>query len=433
MKVLISGCGVGGASLAFWLARMGAGVTVTERFPGLRASGQQIDLRGPAVSLLDNMGIKEAVKSIVTKEPGTQLVNAKGQTIAYFPSDPQSSSRQGFSSEYEIMRGDLVQVLYNSTKENENVRCWFNKSIKSFTQDDVADPAGKVHVSFSDGHQEDFDLVVGADGVYSQTRKIMMGPKFAESLVSQHTHFAYFSIPAQPDDTSRWTVCFLPERVLLMSRKDHPDFLRAYMMIYGDHPSLEAAYESRDKVALRKAWDGILRGRGWKADRFCDGLLHSPESEDLYAGPVNFVKLPEGGWSQGRVALLGDAAYASTLNGMGTSVAMVAAYVMAGEIATLLLKGETVHRAILQGTANYEKTLRPLITIAQKANEAGLGASFPQTSWGIRLLQLATRAAAFLHLDRLGWFTGDNLHEWQMPAYPSLEASSQQLLRTTAK
>ncbi|KAK8135003.1 hypothetical protein PG984_007015 [Apiospora sp. TS-2023a] len=390
MKVLISGCGVGGASLDFWLARMGAGVTVTERFPGLRASGQQIDLRGPA------------------------LVNAEDQTVAYFPPDPQSISRQGFSSEYEIMRGDLVQVLYDTTRGKENVRCWFDKSIESLTHDDVADPAGEVHVSFSDGHQDDFDLVVGAVGVYSQTRKIMMGPKFAESLVPQHTHFAYFSIPAQPDDTNRWTACFLPGRVLLMSRKDHPDFLRAYMMIYGGHPSLEAAYESRDKVALRRAWDGLLRGRGWKADRFCDGLLHSPESQDL-------------------VALLGDAAYASTLNGMGTSVAMAAAYVMAGEIATLLSKGETVHRANPPGHGKLREDA-PSAHRHRAEGESGWPRRLVSTDgWGIRLLQLAARAAAFLRLDRLGWFTGDNLHEWQLPAYPSLEASSQPLLKTTAE
>ncbi|KAH8744496.1 oxidoreductase [Diaporthe sp. PMI_573] len=433
MKVLISGCGVGGLSLAYWLDRMGADVTITELSSDMRPNGQQIDIRGPAIPLLERMGIKEAMKSAVTREPGMQIINKNGQTIAYFPSGPNGSSRQGFSSEYEIMRGNLVKVLYNTTSKTENVRFWFNKSIERFTQDDKANPTGKVHVRFSDGQEGDFDLVVGADGVYSKTRKLMMGPKFSESLISQRTHFAFFSIPAKQNDTNRWTVCFLPERAVLMSRQDDPDFLRAYILLYGDHPSLEAAYQSRDRDALRKAWDGLIRGRGWEADRSCDGLLHSHESEDLYGGLVNFVKLPEGGWTDGRVTLLGDAACASSLNGMGTTLAIVAGYVLAGEIAALLAKGETVQNAILLGAENYETTLRPLAKVAQHSNEKGLGADFPQTTWGIRLLHLAARVIAFLRLDRLGWHPTDNLHKWQLPVYPDLDGTSGGPLKALAR
>ncbi|KAK6854859.1 hypothetical protein PG995_009047 [Apiospora arundinis] len=414
MRVLISGCGVGGPSLAIWLARLEADVTVVERCPDLRVTGQQIDIRGQAVDLLDSMGIKEALKSVVTKEPGAQLVNQQGQTVAFFPTEPASSSKQGLSSEYEIMRGDLVRTLYNATKETKNVRYWFNKSIESFTQDDEADPAGKVHVHFSDGHQEDFDLVVGADGVYSKTRKIMMGPKFPDSLASEHTHFAFFSIPSRPNDSDRWTICLLPKRAVLMSRRDHPDFLRAYMMIYGDQPSLDVAYATRNKATIKEAWAALFRSRGWEADRFCDGLLNCPEADDLYAGPVNFVKLPEGGWSQGRVTLLGDAACSSTLNGKGTMLAMVAGYVLAGEI---------IHEAIRLGTVNYEKTLRPLAEIAQKTNENGLGASLPETSCGIRLLHLGAWVASHLRLDKLGYLSVDGLEKWKLPEYPSLLAS----------
>jgi 2-polyprenyl-6-methoxyphenol hydroxylase-like FAD-dependent oxidoreductase len=432
MKVLISGCGIGGLSLAYWLARMGAVVTITEISSDLRSNGQQIDLRESAIPIMEKMGIKEAVKAAVTREPGAQLVDKNGRTVAYFPSGPDASSRQGLSSEYEIMRGNLVKVLYDAAIKQDNVRCWFDKTIERYTQDDKANSTGKVHVHFSDGQQEDFDLVVGADGVYSQTRKLMMGPKFSESLVSQHTHFIFFSIPAKPNDTNRWSISFLPGGALLMSRQDDPKFLRAYMLIYGDHPTLEAAYQSRDRDALRKAWDSLFRGRGWESDRFCDGLLHSPESEDLYGGLVNYVKLPEGGWSDGRVTLLGDAACASTLNGMGTTLAMVAGYVLAGEVASLLAKGKTMHEAIILGAAKYEKRLRPMAKIAQQSDEKGLGAAFPQTTWGILLLHLAARVISWLRLDKLGLFTVNNLHQWKLPEYPDLDGTSRGPLEALA-
>ena len=432
MKVLINGGGVGGLTAAYWFGRMGADVTVTELTSGLRSTGQQIDLRGAALPVMDKMGITEAMKAIVTQEPGLQIVDENGQEMAYFPCGPDVKSRQGFSSEYEIMRGSLVQVLYEHTKKQENVRFWFDNSIKSFAQDDKANPSGKVHVRFSNGQEDDFDLVVGADGVYSKTRKLMMGPKFSESLVSQHTHFVFFSIPSKPKDSNRWTVCFLPERAVLMSRQDGPKYLRAYMMIYGDHPTLEAAYASRDRAALRKAWDALFRGRGWEADRFCDGLLHSEEAEDLYGGAVNYVKLPTGGWADGRVALLGDAACASTLNGRGTTVAMVAGYVLAGEIAALLARGATVQDAVLAGASNYEARLRPLAALAQEGDEKGLGAAFPQTIWGIRLLHLVAWLISFLRLDRLGWFASNNLHKWQLPEYPDLDGTSDGPLKALA-
>ncbi|KAH8844563.1 hypothetical protein MCOR27_007266 [Pyricularia oryzae] len=432
MKVLINGCGVGGPSLAYWLAKIGAQVTVTERTADLRATGQQLDIRGQAIPLLDKMGIKEAVRSVLVKEPGMQIVNEKNKTMAFFP---VSSDSKAFSSEYEIMRGDLVNILYNATKDDKNVRYEFDNSIESFTQDDIADPAGKVHVTFANGRREDFDMVVGADGVYSQTRKIMMGPKFPESLVSQKTHFAYYSIPPKPDDTRRCTFCLFPNKKCLIMRKDREEVTRALAMVHGDYPALTEAYRTGDKAALQSAWAEVLRGLGWQAERFRDALLHSREAADLYAGAVNFVKLPPGGWSQGRVTLLGDAAYASTLNGKGTTAAMAAGYVLAGEVAALLAKGEPVGRAVLEGVANYETTFRPLAEAAQDTGNADLGAPLPQSSWGVSMVQWAARAAAALrlHTFSLGFVTGDVLDKYTMPTYPALEASRGDLLRSSTR
>lgn len=424
LKVLIVGCGVAGPALAIWLARVGADVTVVDRAPDLRATGQQIDVRGPAVPLMDKMGIRDEVLAVVTKEPGMQLVDARGKTMAFFPADPASSTKQGYSSEYEIMRGDLVRVLCDATKGQKGVRYLFDTSIESFTQDDVEDPHGKVHVCFADGRREDYDLVVGADGSKSKVRRLMLGPAAPDAVVPQNVHFAFFSIPPRPGDSDRWTICLRPERVALMSRRDRPDVFRAYLLIGGEQPTLDAAYKSSDRTQLRKAWAELFRGRGWEADRFVHELVHSREAGDLYAGPVEFVKLPEGGWSQGRVTLLGDAACAATLNGRGTTVALVAAYVLAGEIATLLAKGETTGRAVQQGAVNYERTMRPLAKIGQHTPTKHFGDLIPRTEWQIRFLHFVAWLVAFFRLDKLGLLAADTLDQWALPEYPSLEVGS---------
>ncbi|KLU81129.1 oxidoreductase, partial [Magnaporthiopsis poae ATCC 64411] len=262
LKVLIVGCGVAGSAQAVWFARLGADVTVIERRPDLTGGGQQIDFRGPAIPLMDKMGIRDEIKAVITKEPGMQIVDTRGKTVAFFPTNQDGSSAQSFSSDYEIMRGDLVRVMCEANKGQERVRYLFDTTIESFTQDDVEDPNGKVHVCFADGRREDYDLVIGADGSGSKVRRLMLGPGVPDAVESQDFHFAFFSIASRPDDSYRWTICLRPGRAVLVSRRDRPDLLRAYFMIDGDHPTLNAAYKSGDREQLKQAWVELFRGRG---------------------------------------------------------------------------------------------------------------------------------------------------------------------------
>jgi 2-polyprenyl-6-methoxyphenol hydroxylase-like FAD-dependent oxidoreductase len=174
LKALIIGGGVAGPALAHWLSRIGANITLIERSPHIRASGQQVDLRAQGVPMMKKMGIEAAVRAATVHETGTQLIDLNGRTKAFFPAAQDGTGNQSFTSEYEIMRGDLVRILYGLTEQRPNVQHLFNTTIDSFTQDEESDPNGKVHVSFQDGRTEDFDLIVGTDGSGSKTRRMML-------------------------------------------------------------------------------------------------------------------------------------------------------------------------------------------------------------------------------------------------------------------
>ena len=167
LKVLISGGGIAGNALAFWLSKLGHDITVVERFPSLRTTGLQIDLRGPGIEVLKRMGLEQAFRSNAAREDGIQVVDKTGRRRAYFPANKSGKGPQAFTSEFEIMRGDLCRIIYDAAKVRE-VSYIFATSIERFEN-----TGDGVEVWFSNGKTERFDLLVGADGQGSHTRKMM--------------------------------------------------------------------------------------------------------------------------------------------------------------------------------------------------------------------------------------------------------------------
>ncbi|KAG0649397.1 Monooxygenase CTB7 [Hyphodiscus hymeniophilus] len=423
LKVLIVGGGIAGPSLAYWLSRINAEVTLIERFPHIRATGQQVDLRAQGVPMMKRMGIEAAVRSAIVHEPGMQLINQNGQTKAYFPATYTNSEKQSLTSEFEIMRGHLVGILYGLTKGKENVRHVFDTAIEDFEQDDESDPNGKVHVRFSNGQREDFDLVVGADGSGSQTRKIMLGPDAPDPRYSLGGHIGFFTIPGTPAESNRWTLCHLPGGRIIGTRKDRPDLLRIYMIIYGKQPTLESAYQSGSLKELKKAWVDLYQGGGWECDRFMHELQHAPEADDLYATRMDEIHLPKGSWSKGRVVLLGDSAYCQTVGGLGATLSLVGAYVLAGEIASLYNKdGWSPTAAVVQGAKNYEERLCPIATAAQGGSKRGLSLLLPRSNFGIKVLQTIAGLAAAFKGDQLS-SVSTKTSKWSLPTYTELECN----------
>ncbi|KAI8947921.1 hypothetical protein F4801DRAFT_559116 [Xylaria longipes] len=427
-NVLIVGGGIAGPAAAYWLSRIpGAKITLVERSPQMRASGQQLDIRVAGVDMMKKMGIEPAVRAVRVQEPGTQLIDTDGRLKAYFPAAEDGSGRQSITSEYEIMRADLVKILYRLTENRSNVQHVYNTTVKDFTQDDESDPNGKVHVTFSDGRQEDYDLVVAADGTGSKTRKIMLGPDAPDPRHRTGGYIAYFSMPSQPGDSDRATGCMLPGgrmSRIIMTRKDCPELTRIYMMVKKRDDAVDAALKSGDLTSLKKSLAAIYEGGGWETKRFMEALVHAPEADDLYCTPYEEVRLSEGSWSKGRVVLIGDAAHSATANGYGTSWGLIGPYLLAGELATLYEKDKSLPTAsIIQAAKNYEKIWRPIALAGHGGSEWAEWAGSmlpPRSALGIGLMNWFAGAAAYLRLDKYVGFDGA-VGKWKLPDYPTLD------------
>jgi len=148
--------------------------------PKIRATGQQIDLTGQGIIILKMMDIWDAVHAVRCPEPGMRVIDYEGKSKAFFSINTNGKGLP-LTWELEVMRGDLVNIPYEATKDLRGVEYVFDFHIESFTQDDGDSLTRKVHVTFSNGTQDNYDVPIGADGVNSATRRLMLGPSFPNS------------------------------------------------------------------------------------------------------------------------------------------------------------------------------------------------------------------------------------------------------------
>jgi len=413
LKILICGGGFAGPALAYWLARSGHRVVIVERFPALRATGAQIDLRAQGIEAVKRMGLLDVVRSKLVNEAGTSFVDSQGNTVGTIMANKTGKGAQTFTSEYEIMRGDFVRILYDATKDN--VEYIFGKSVESFEQDDK-----KVVAHFSGGSSDTFDLLVGADGQGSRVRKAILPSGSPEPYRRLGMHLAYWIIPRIETDDNISKTYISPGGRMIMSRNHSPTETQVYFGLRGGSEELSSIH--RASVEQQKEfWTQRFCGAGWQTDRFLEGMK---TAENFYCQEIAQVCTDT--WYKGRVVLLGDAAYGpSPASGMGTTGSLVGAYVLAGEISR---NTENLPQAF----ANYHETLRPFANEIQKVNMNPyvLRLVMPDTQWGISVIHFMTRLTCFLRIPELmARFSKEENGGWKLPEYPELRLESRSTQR----
>ncbi|MBL7545422.1 MAG: FAD-dependent monooxygenase [Bdellovibrionaceae bacterium] len=380
LKVLVCGAGIAGPAVAFWLAKSGHKVTVVERFPTLRATGAQIDLRGQGIETVKRMGLLPEVQSKLVDELGVAFVDAKGRVKATIMANTSGKGKQTLTSEYEIMRGDLVKLLFDKTKES--VTYLFNKSVDQISQNEE-----HVDVSFSDGTSDSFDLLIGADGQGSRIRQALFPG--IDPYRRMGIHMAYYFIPKEDDDSNIRQTYMAPRGRMIMRRTHSDHETQVYFTLR--ESSEEASSIHRKPIDEQKHfWAKRFADSGWQITRFLTGMK---TTENFYSQEVVQVQLKC--WSKGRVVLVGDAAHcASPFSGMGASGSLVGAYVLADEI-------ERSVNDLPNAFQRYEAVMRPFVNEIQNVSPLLLRLGLPQSALAIRIFHLVTQIAHTLKVPEL--------------------------------
>jgi 2-polyprenyl-6-methoxyphenol hydroxylase-like FAD-dependent oxidoreductase len=313
--VLVSGASVAGITAAYWLAQHGHSVTVVERHPGLRLGGQAIDVRGPALTVLERMLLRAAADHLRTRIRGASIVDRDGNELSQ---DTESTPTGGpiDSPDIELLRDDLVELLYDATKLD--VEYVFDDSIAVLIDDGTS-----VWVAFERAASRSFDLVIGADGLHSNVRELVFGPEeqYNDRL---GTFAAIFTVPNFLD-LDHWQTWHYGDSTMagVYSARNNTE---ARAMLGFMDPELHIDY--RDTEAQFAELERRMADDGWVRPQLLEYMRQAP---DFYFDEMSQIKMDR--WSRGRVALVGDAGYCcSPLSGQGTSVALLGAYILAGEL-----------------------------------------------------------------------------------------------------
>jgi 2-polyprenyl-6-methoxyphenol hydroxylase-like FAD-dependent oxidoreductase len=362
--VLISGAGVAGPTLAYWLARHGFRPTVVERAAGLRSSGSPVDVRGPAVTVAQRMDLMERLREAATQVTGMSFVNRSGREVGRINS--RALQQATASQEVELTRTDLARILYEVGRDSAEYL--FDDTITELIKD-----GDGVDVTFEKAPPRRFDLVIGADGLHSVTRRLAFGPE-AEFIRHGGLYVATLQLDG-PVEHKRDVVMYnTPGRMVAI----HPVRGRALACFIFRSPAV-AGFNHRDIEQHKRMVLDAYAGEGWQLPALLDRVR---DTDDIWLDSVSQVRM--GRWANGRIALVGDAASCVSLFGDGSTLAMAGAYTLAEELATTPADPGSAF-------ARYEAKHRTLVEPRQGAIRVAAALIVPATRTGIAARNLSTR------------------------------------------
>ncbi|MEV7045747.1 FAD-dependent monooxygenase [Amycolatopsis sp. NPDC051061] len=365
-SVLISGASIAGPALAFWLRKAGFAVTIVEKSAELRDGGYPIDVRGTALDAVRRMGILPRLRDLHISTRRLVFLDTDGSELASL--EPNAIIGGVDGEDVEIRRGDLTRTLYDLVRDDVDIR--FGETIETLVQHEDG-----VDVTFRSGRRETFDLVIGADGLHSNTRGLVFG---AEERFHHYLgySFAGFTMPNDFGLYREGLTWSTPGKGAALYAVLESKEIHGFLVFARPDAPIEAF---RAPEAQRDLVAATFAGEGWEIPRMVEAMR---EADDLFFDVVSQIHLPR--WSEGRVALVGDAGYApSFMTGQGTSLALVGAYVLGHALATI-----PDHAAAF---AAYESRLRDFVEGNQALVSEGKATLFPTTAEALEQRNAALR------------------------------------------
>ena len=376
-RVLISGSSIAGPALAYWLEREGFAVTLLERGATQRQGGQAIDIRGPAIDVVERMGILDEVRRHKTDMTGMSAMGRDGEEL--WRNETMTYTGGSFdSTDIEILRDELASLLLGTL--SPDCELIYGDSVARLEED-----ADGVLVTFEKGAPRRFDLVVGADGIHSNIRNLVFGDE-AQFIRSLDVGLSVHTAPNRLG-LERWQVTHELDgrNCLIYTVRDDTE-----LRICFTFPATIDDEHLGDPDAQRKLVAYQAAHLGWEVPRLIDTIFTAP---DFYFGVMAQILMPR--WTMGRIALVGDAGYCpSPFTGQGSSLALVGAYILAFELGR---HGDD-HAAAF---AAYEARMRPFVeknqAIAPVAREIDFGDPASQHI----MVDLLNEAKVAIELDRV--------------------------------
>jgi 2-polyprenyl-6-methoxyphenol hydroxylase-like FAD-dependent oxidoreductase len=362
-EILISGAGIAGAAAAYWLRKAGYAVTVVERAPTPRPGGQTVDLRGAGRTVMKRMGLLDQIRATTVTQRGIAWIDASGRHRAEMP--VEAFDGNGIVSADEILRGDVAAILYEASRPG--VSYVFDDTITALELD-----SDGVLVTFEKADPRHFDLVVGADGLHSVVRRLAFGLE-TSAVRPLGLLNAWFTTPAEIDLDNWYLMHNAPGGRVVSVR---PGRLPGEQKAAFSFRSTET-FNRGDATAQLDLLERHFAEVGWATPQLLRAARSAP---DFYLDSMGQVRLDR--WSRGRVVLLGDAGYCPTpLTGLGTSLALVGAYILAGELAASSENTTAVaDDAAIQGALErYETLMRPYVEEGQALPPGGVDGYAPMS------------------------------------------------------
>ena len=388
--VLISGVGIAGPTLAYWLKQAGFEPTLVERASALRSGGFVIDFWGLGYTIAERMGLVPQINRDGYHVQEMRIVDEAGHRAAGFGTGVFAELTNGRSA--TLQRSHLSRLLFE--RVNGCVETIFGDEIIL-----VEEKADCVEVQLKHGGRRRFDLLVGADGLHSAVRNLIFGQQAQFERNLGYFVAAFEAQGYRPRDEDVYLIYGQPGR--MVGRFTLRDERTLFLLVFAAHGSVLPDTAASQRALVRE----VYGGEGWECDRMLAELQRAGE---LYFDAVTQIRMPN--WSRGRVALIGDAAFCvSLLAGQGSALAMTSAYVLAGELA---MAGERYSEAF----AGYEARLKGYIGRKQQGAQRFAGALAPRTRSGMLFRNLVVRSFSIPGVARLA-IGRDIADELELPDY----------------